>query len=361
MDLTSPHEELRGELEGAFRKVLESGWYVLGSEVEAFEREYADYCSAKYCVGVANGLEALRLSLLAMGVGPGDEVIVPAHTFIASWLAVSHCGATPVPVEPRIDTYNIDPEQIEEVITKKTRVIMPVHLYGQPADLDPILKLARKYGLKVLEDAAQAHGASYKSKRIGAHGDLVAWSFYPVKNLGALGDGGTITTNDGELAARIRMLGNYGSKNKYSHEIQGFNSRLDDLQAAFLRIKLDHLDRWNHRRKEIANIYLQELNKHPAITLPEVISSADPVWHLFVIRHPQRDTFQRLLEQQGIQTMIHYPVPPHLSDAYTSCQADDRTLQLTEKIANEVISLPLHPTLSDEQVRAVVEAILNSA
>jgi dTDP-4-amino-4,6-dideoxygalactose transaminase len=278
LDLKAGYTELQPEIDAAIKRVLESGWYILGEEVNIFEQEYAAYCEAKHCVGVANGLDALHLALLALGVGAGDEVIVPSNTYIATWLAVSQCGATPVPVEPDAATYNIDPARIEAVITPRTKVILPVHLYGQPADMDPILSIARKHGLKVLEDGAQAHGARYKGKKVGAHGDVVAWSFYPGKNLGAYGDGGAITTDDAEIAERIRVLRNYGSSVKYVNEVKGFNSRLDPLQAAALRVKLKKLDEWNKRRTVVAQRYQTEL-ADAGLSLPFVPVWAEPAWH----------------------------------------------------------------------------------
>ena len=327
LDLGAAYRELQPEIDAAVARVLASGYYIGGPEVDAFEDEYATYCGASHAVGVANGLDALHLALRAMDVGAGDEVIVPSNTYIATWLAVSQCGATPVPVEPDEQTYNINPALIEAAITPRTKVILPVHLYGQPADLDPILAIARKHGLKVLEDGAQAHGALYKGKRIGAHGDAVAWSFYPGKNLGAMGDGGAVTTNDAQLADRIRVLRNYGSRVKYVNEVQGYNSRLDPIQAAILRVKLKVLDEWNGRRKAIATAYLASFNASSTgaatppntsgtITLPHVPDYADPVWHLFVIRHPNRDQLQKQLTDAGIGTIIHYPIPPHLQAAY---------------------------------------------
>jgi len=292
LDLKAAYSELQPEIDEAVKRVLESGWYILGKEVDEFEREYAAFCEAKYCVGLANGLDALHLGLLALGVKEGDEVIVPSNTYIATWLAVSHCGATPVPVEPNESTYNIDPALIEAAITPRTKVILPVHLYGQPADLDPILAIARKHGLKVLEDGAQAHGARYKGKRIGAHGDIVAWSFYPGKNLGAYGDGGAVTTNDAEIADNIRQLRNYGSHIKYINDIKGFNSRLDPMQAAILSVKLKVLDDWNARRTNIANRYHDEL-VNSGLMLPFTPDWAEPVWHLYVVQHPKRDTLQK--------------------------------------------------------------------
>jgi dTDP-4-amino-4,6-dideoxygalactose transaminase len=357
LDLRTPHLELRTELEGAFDRVLNSGGYILGPEVESFEREYAFYCEAQYCIGVANGLNALELGLLAMDVGPGDEVIVPSNTYIATWLAVTHCGGTPVPVEPDEATYNIDPTRIEAAITANTKVILPVHLYGQPADLDPILAIARRHGLKVLEDGAQAHGARYKDKRIGAHGDAVAWSFYPGKNLGALGDAGAITTNDRKISDRVRVLRNYGSRIKYVNEVCGFNSRLDSIQAAFLRVKLKHLDRWNEQRQAIADRYLKGLVKSDLI-VPFVPDWAEPVWHLFVVRSNARANLQQRLDAKGIGTLIHYPIPPHLQAAYCDLDLPKGSLPISERIHEEVLSLPMWPQLSPIHADYVIKALL---
>lgn len=356
LDLKAAYLELQPEIDVAIKRVLDSGWYILGEEVDAFEQEYAAYCEAEYCVGVANGLDALHLALLALGVGPGDEVIVPSNTYIATWLAVSQCGATPVPVEPDIATYNLDPTRIEASVTPRTKAILPVHLYGQPADMDPILEIARKHGLKVLEDAAQAHGARYKGQRIGAHGDVVAWSFYPGKNLGAIGDGGAVTTNDSHIAYRIRMLRNYGSHVKYVNEVQGYNSRLDPIQAAVLRVKLRHLDEWNMRRKALATQYLQELAGF-ALSLPYVPNWADPAWHLFVIRHPQRDVLQHQLAEAGVGTLIHYPIPPHKQMAYSDGGFAFAEFQMASRIANEVLSLPVGPHLALSQAKIVIKAL----
>ena len=352
LDLRAAYLELKPEIDAAVARVMDSGWYILGEEVEAFESEWAAYCEAKYAVGVGNGLDALHLALLALDVGPGDEVIVPSNTYIATWLAVSQCGATPVPVEPDNATYNIDPKLIEAAITPRTKVIIPVHLYGQPADMDPILAIARKHNLRVLEDAAQAHGAKYKSKRIGAHGDVVAWSFYPGKNLGALGDGGAITTNDPQIADRIRVLGNYGSRVKYLNEVQGYNSRLDPMQAAILRVKLKYLDEWNARRKKIAVRYLKELSSATEIILPVIPDFADPVWHLFVIRHANRDGLQKKMTELDIGSLIHYPIPPNLQKAYLSTEENPR-FPISEKMAAEVLSLPIGPQLNSKAVKSV--------
>jgi dTDP-4-amino-4,6-dideoxygalactose transaminase len=358
LDLKAPHQELRADLEKAFHEVLDSGWSTQGSQLEAFEKEYADFCGAEYCIGVGNGLEALHLILRAYDIGGGDEVIVPSNTYIATWLAATHAGATPVPVEPDERTYNLDPALIEAAITPKTKAIMAVHLYGQPADMDAINAIAHKYNIKVIEDAAQAQGALYKGRRTGGLGDAAGHSFYPGKNLGALGDGGAVTTNDSKLAEKLRILRNYGSRTKYLNEVQGFNSRLDDLQAAFLRVKLRKLDEWNSRRKAIAKLYMEEL-KNLNIILPYVPDWADPVWHLFVIRHQNRDEFQNYLNGVGISTLVHYPIPPHFQNAYSEYQNYKGKLHLAEKLANEVLSLPIGPHLTSTDVVAVIEKIQN--
>ena len=356
LDLSAPFLELKDEITAAISVVMSSGWYILGPEVEAFEIEYADYCEAEHAIGVANGLDALHLALLSMGVGPGDEVIVPSNTYIATWLAVSRCGATPVPVEPIESTYNINPGKIEAAITERTKVILPVHLYGQPVDLDPILEIARKRGLRVLEDAAQAHGALYKGKRIGAHGDAVAWSFYPGKNLGAMGDGGAVTTNDPEIADRIRVLRNYGSRVKYVNEVRGLNSRLDPIQAAILRVKLRYLDAWNERRRDLATRYLQDL-RNTELVLPTVPEWANPVWHLFVVRDAQRDALQASLSESGIGTLKHYPIPPHRQAAYKDAGFTESAFPVANRLANEVLSIPIGPHLEQHQVAAVIDSV----
>ena len=356
LDLQAGYIELQAEIDAAIKRVLESGWYILGEEVDAFEREYANYCEAEYCIGLANGLDALHLALLALDVGPGDEVIVPSNTFIATWLAVSQCGAIPIPVEPNEATYNISPALIEAAITPRTKVILPVHLYGQPADMGPILVIARKHGLHVLEDGAQAHGARYKGKRMGAHGDVVAWSFYPGKNLGAYGDGGAITTDNPEIADRIRVLRNYGSRVKYVNEVRGFNSRLDALQAAVLRVKLQHLDRWNDARSAIAVSYLTGL-ADIGVTLPVVPDWAEPVWHLFVLRSANRNELQQKLHGAGIGTMIHYPIPPHLSSAYKDLRIGDQSCAMAAVLSNEVLSIPISPHLQAQDVADIVRLL----
>ena len=351
LDLKQPYLELKEELDCAYQRVMDSGWYIHGEELKAFEAEFADYCNVKYCIGVGNGLDALHLILRAMDIGAGDEVIVPSNTFIATWLAVSYAGATPVPVEPVESTYNIDPNRIEAAITERTKAIMPVHLYGQPADMNPILEIAAKYHLKVIEDAAQAHGARYKGTRVGSLGDAAGFSFYPGKNLGAFGDGGAVTTNDSTLAERVRRLSNYGSHVKYAHDVKGFNSRLDELQAALLRVKLRHLDEWNGRRRKIADQYLQKLSAQDFLTLPHVPPWAEHVWHLFVIRTSKRDQLQKYLVDQGIQTLIHYPVPPHRQGAYQ--ELSHLSLPVSEMIHREVLSLPMGPHLTMEMVEEI--------
>lgn len=357
LDLQSPYQELRIELDKAYQRVMDSGWYILGKEVVAFENEFAAYCGTNHCVGVGNGLEALYLIIKAFNIGPGDEVIVPANTYIATWLAITHAGATPVPVEPDERTYNINPLKIEQAITPKTKAIMAVHLYGQPADMDSIKTLANKYGLKVFEDCAQAHGARYKGQKVGSLGDAAGFSFYPGKNLGAFGDGGAVTTNNSELANRIKTLRNYGSQIKYHNEVLGFNSRLDELQAAFLRVKLTKLDGWNERRKNIARQYLRELNKHSDLILPFVPEWAEPAWHLFVIRNTQRDALQKTLTEAGIGTMIHYPIPPHLQPAYAELSIRSDSFPITERIHNEVLSLPIGPHILSGQVNLICSSV----
>lgn len=355
LDLGAAYRELQPQIDAAVARVLASGHYILGPEVDAFESEFAAYCEASHCIGLANGLDALHLALRAMDVGPGDEVIVPSNTYIATWLAVSQCGAMPVPVEPYARTYNIDPALIEAAITPRTKVILPVHLYGQPADMDPILAIARKHGLRVLEDGAQAHGARYKGKRIGGHGDVVTWSFYPGKNLGALGDGGAVTTNDPELADRIRVLRNYGSRVKYVNEVQGYNSRLDPIHAAVLRVKLAHLDEWNARRVAVADMYSQGL-QGSGLMLPHVPEWASPAWHLFVVRHPQRNALQQRLSDAGVGTLIHYPIPPHRQAAYADAGFAAEAFPVASRMADEVLSLPMGPHAAASAVEKVIRA-----
>lgn len=356
LDLGAAYRELKSDIDTAVSRVLESGWYILGPEVEAFEAEWAAYCEAEHAVGLANGLDALILALRALDIGPGDEVIVPSNTYIATWLAVSGVGATPVPVEPDPATHNIDPARIEVAITQRTRAILPVHLYGQPANLDPLLDIARRHGLRVIEDAAQAHGARYKGRRIGAHGDIACWSFYPGKNLGALGDGGAITTNRADLADRIRVLRNYGSRVKYVNEEQGVNSRLDPIQAAILRAKLSVLDSWTERRHALAAEYTAHLRGTDLIP-PHVPDWAEPVWHLYVVRTTRRQELQDHLSQAGIGTMIHYAIPPHMQQAYSALKIAHEALPLARDLANEVLSLPMGPQLAPDVPRHVAAAL----
>ena len=359
LDLKSPYLELKPEIDEAIARVAASGWYIGGLEVEQFEEDYARYCGAAHAVGLANGLDALHLALRAMDVGPGDEVIVPSNTYIATWLAVSQCGASPVPVEPDARTYNIDPALIETAITRRTKVILPVHLYGQPANMDQILAIARKHGLRVLEDGAQAHGARYKGQRLGAHGDAVAWSFYPGKNLGAMGDGGAVTTNDPQLADRLRVLRNYGSRVKYVNEVQGYNSRLDPIQAAILSVKLAHLDEWNARRSALAHRYQQGLTGC-GLTLPHVPEWAEPVWHLYVVQHPQRDTLQKVLTAAGVGTLIHYPIPPHRQQAYAHPGWAQGAFPVAESMADQALSLPMGPHLQASQFNEVIKHVIEA-
>ncbi len=357
LDLKSPYIELRDELDAAYRRVMESGWYILGEEATAFEKEFAEYCGAKFCVGVGNGLEALHLILRAYGIGEGDEVIVPTNTYIATWLAVSYAGAKPVPVEPIEREYNIDPNRIEAAITPRTKAILPVHLYGLAADVDPILSLAERFNLKVVEDAAQAQGAQYKGRSAGNLCHAAGFSFYPGKNLGALGDAGAAMTNDEALADKARTLRNYGSKVKYYNEAKGYNSRLDEMQAAFLRVKLKRLDEWNARRARIASFYLEALSDVEDLTLPALPNWSSPVWHIFPVRHPRRDELQAHLKANGVDTLIHYPVPPHLSGAYADMGYSRGAFPIAEAIADSELSLPMGPHLGEGDAERVVEVI----
>ncbi|MGB7373476.1 DegT/DnrJ/EryC1/StrS family aminotransferase [Pontixanthobacter sp.] len=356
LDLGSAYRELKPQIDNAISRVLDSGCYILGPEVEAFEAEWAAFCEADYAVGLANGLDALTLALRALDVGPGDEVIVPSNTYIATWLAVTNVGATPIPVEPDMATYNIDPALLECAITPQTRAILPVHLYGQPADMHPILDVAKRYNLRVIEDAAQAHGARYKGQRIGAHGDIVCWSFYPGKNLGALGDAGAITTNDAKLATRVSILRNYGSQQKYINEEIGVNSRLDPLQAAVLRVKLTVLDEWTERRAIIAATYTDGL-KDTGLISPYVPDWAQPAWHLYVIRTPDRAALQVRLADAGIGTLIHYPIPPHMQNAYSNLGIEPDALPLARDLAGDMLSLPLSPHLRRENAYDIIRFV----
>jgi dTDP-4-amino-4,6-dideoxygalactose transaminase len=354
LDIKAINLDIENELKRAFDRVLKSGWFINGEEVEKFEDEFADYCGTASAVGVSNGLDALHLILRAYEIGTDDEVIVPSNTFIATWLAVTYCGAKPIPVEPNIDTYNIDPKKIEAAITSKTKAIIAVHLYGQPADMWAIMDIAKKYGLRVIEDAAQAHGATYKGSKTGSLGDAAAFSFYPGKNLGALGDGGAVTSNDEDLIKKVRMLSNYGSLVKYKHELRGYNARLDELQAAFLRVKLRNLDAQNEIRRQIANTYTTQLRD---VVIPKVNIESNPVWHLYVIRTKQRDRVQQRLKENGVMASIHYPVPPHLQGAYTGLGYCHGDFPISETIHNEVLSLPMDPNLNQSDILMVIESL----
>ena len=360
VDAAAAYRELRPELDAAYRRVMESGWYVLGTEVEAFESEFAKYCGARFCVGVGNGLDALSLILRAMEIGPGAEVLVPSHTFVATWLAVTTAGATPVAIDCDVGNFNLDPRLIGAKVTSRTRAIIPVHLYGRPADMDAVRAAARRFGLRVVEDAAQAHGASYKGVRAGALGDAAAFSFYPIKNLGAFGDGGAVVTDDPELAERVRLWRNYGSTKKYHHDVPGVNSRLDPLQAAFLRVKLAHLDDWNERRRRMAKEYeaafgeLESSDFHTPSTSPDLVHA----WHLYVIRCRNRDQLQSRLQARGIQTGVHYPVPPHLARAYGHLGHRVGDFPVAETLSATVLSLPFGPHLRTEHRQAVAAAVI---
>jgi len=349
-------EELRPELDRAWHETIASGRYVLGEQVRAFEDEFAAYCGVRHCVGVGNGLDALTLVLRAWDIGAGDEVIVPSNTYIATWIAVSATGAVPVPVEPDAGTFNIDPARVAAAITSRTRAILPVHLYGCPADMAPIMRMAQTRGLKVLEDAAQAHGARYRTHRAGALGHAAAFSFYPTKNLGALGDGGAVLTDDPVLAGRVASLRNYGSSRPPLNEEAGCNSRLDELQAALLRVKLRRLDEWNARRARLARLYLELLAGGP-LQLPQVPVGAEHAWHLFVVRTAHRDRLQKSLASAGVDTLIHYPVPPHLQPAYRGLGHAAGTFAVSERMHREVLSLPLSPHHSEDQVRFVAATV----
>lgn len=356
LDLKAPYAELHEELDQAYACVMNSGWYILGEQVSAFEREFADYCGVRHCIGVGNGLDALCLILRAMDIGPGDEVIVPSNTYIATWLAVSQTGARPVPVEPDARTWNIDPERIEAQITGRTRAILAVHLYGQAAEMGKILEIARKHGLKVIEDAAQAHGATCQGRKVGGWGDAAGFSFYPGKNLGALGDGGAVTTDDDQLAARVRVLRNYGSLQKYVNQVKGVNSRLDELQAAMLRVKLRHLDAWNLRREQVAHRLIDRLAELD-LELPFLADGCTSVWHLFVIRYKNRDGLLQALRERGVGTLIHYPIPPHLQQAYSELDCGPGSFPLAESLADQVLSLPMGPHLNDEQTDYLIASV----
>ena len=354
LDLHKINERFRVEFDKKVKEVLDSGWYIHGKQDELFEKHFAEFCGVKHCIGCANGLDALNLIIRGFGFKEGDEIIVPANTYIASILAISENGCTPVLVEPDINTYNINPDLIEEKITKNTKAIMVVHLYGQAVQAEKIQHIAKRHGLKIIEDSAQAHGAVYNGKKTGSLGDASGFSFYPGKNLGCLGDGGCVTTNDDELAARIRAIANYGSDRKYHHIYKGINSRLDEFQAAFLDVKLSCLNEDNSRRREISKFYRENI-KNPKIILPKVYDENAHVWHIFAVRTPKRDEFQKYLADNGIQTIIHYPTPPHKQDAYK--EWNELSYPITEEIHNTVLSLPISPVITDEEAARVVEVI----
>lgn len=348
--------ELRDELDAAVARVIDRGQYVLGPEVAAFEEEFAAYVGVRHCVGVGNGLNALELSLRAMGVGPGDEVIVPGFTYVATWLGVTLAGATPVPVEPDPATYNLDPTALDAAVTERTRAILPAHLYGQAADMAAVRAVAARHGLLVLEDAAQAHGATDSGSRVGSLGHAAAWSFYPSKNLGALGDAGAVTTDDDGLAQALRELRHYGAVDRYRHERVGSNSRLDEVQAAVLRAKLPHLERWNERRQAVAATYLHKL-AGTAVTLPAVRGGARPAWHLFVVTADDRDDLAVHLRARGVETEVHYPIPPHRDAVYAGLGLARGSLPLTEQLSDHVLTLPIGPHITEDEVGEVVEGV----
>ena len=348
--------ELDKELCGAFERVFARSWYIEGEEDKAFEEAFAGYCGVKQCVGVGNGLDALMLALKALGIGEGDEVIVPSNTYIATALAVTYVGAKPVFVEPDICTYDIDPDLIEAAVTGRTKAVMPVHLYGQPCDMDPIMETARKHGLYVVEDCAQAHGAEYKGRKVGTFGDAAGFSFYPGKNLGALGDAGAVVTNNGEIGDKVRALGNYGSDYKYHHIYKGHNSRLDELQAAFLSAKLPHLDRMNEERRRIAERYLAGIN-NDAVALPAVPDYALPVWHIFAVRCNVRDMLEKFLNEKGIGTNKHYPIPMHMQDCYADLKLPEGSFPIAEEISRTELSIPMYYGMTDEEISYVIDAV----
>jgi dTDP-4-amino-4,6-dideoxygalactose transaminase len=360
LDVRTTNGEVRADLLAACERVVDSGWYLLGAELEAFETLFAEFCGCKHAIGVGNGLDALTLALRALGVGEGDEVVVPSHTFIATWLAVTQAGAIPVPADVDEATANLDPERLEAAITPRTRAIVPVDLYGQPADWDGITEVARRHDLPLLEDAAQAHGARWRGRPAGSLGHAAGFSFYPGKNLGALGDAGAVTTDDDALAAGIRKLRNYGSERKYFHDAQGVNSRLDEIQAALLSVKLARLDAQNERRRQIAARYLEGLRDTP-VRLPLVAEGSVPAWHLFVIRHPDRDRLADELRRHGVETLIHYPVPPHRSGAYRGLTVDPDQVRVAARLADEVLSLPIGPHLSDDDADEVIAAVRDAS
>ncbi len=356
LDLQPAYRSAQAAIDAALLRVAASGWFLLGQELQAFEAQWANFCGSAHCAGLANGLDALHLGLKALGVGPGDEVIVPSNTYVATWLAVSQCGATPVPVEPDPRSFNIDPKRIAAAIGPRTRAVLPVHLYGQPADMDSIRALAQSHGLKLLDDCAQAHGARYRGRPVGSLADLSAWSFYPGKNLGAFGDAGGVTSDSGEWVDVVRVLRNYGSRRKYHNEVKGINSRLDEIQAAVLAAKLPHLQAATDERRAIAARLLDGL-AGVDLQLPQVPEWAEPAWHLFVVRHRDRDGLAKRLAEQGVGSLIHYPVPPHLQPAYVELGYGPGDFPVAEAIHREVLSLPLWPGMSEAQIERVIGAV----
>lgn len=354
LDLKKINERFRGEMDAAVKRVLDNGWYLLGQEIEQFEKDFAAYCGVKHCVGCANGLDALKLIIRAYGFGPGDEIIVPANTYIASILAISDNGCTPVLVEPKWETRLIDEDLIEQAVTPRTKAIMVVHLYGRAMEMTKVWAIAKRHGLKVIEDSAQAHGAMFNGRRTGNLGDASGFSFYPGKNLGCLGDGGAVTTNDAEIAAKVRALRNYGSDVKYHFPYRGTNSRLDEIQAAWLGVKLPHLDADNARRREIAARYCAEIS-NPLVELPVNPNDESMVWHVFAVTCSKRDELQKCLAENGIQTVIHYPIPPHKQPCYA--EWNGRSYPVTERIHREILSLPISPVLTDDEVGEVIRVV----
>jgi dTDP-4-amino-4,6-dideoxygalactose transaminase len=358
LDLKKSTIALRPELDSAAKRVLDSGWFIHGKECEAFEKEFAEYCGVKHCIGVANGLDALHLILRALNIGPGDEVIVPAHTFIATWLAVSYVGATPVPVDVNETTFNLEPTDCKAKINSKTKAIMPVHLYGRLANVEGFQKLCSEFNLQLIEDAAQAHGAKNENGVAGSFGIAAGFSFYPGKNLGCLGDGGAVTTNNSDLAEKIKALRNYGASKKYHHTDLGVNSRLDEIQAAFLRVKLKYLENWNDKRREIAKLYNETLSKLESIVVPEIPQNKEHVWHLYAIRSKNREKLANALNDAGIGILVHYPIPAHLSGAYSKMGFKVGDFPIAERLSNEVLSIPMCPYLNEHEVSYILKALV---